>query len=385
MKTENVNLDAINLDPHNLRKHGEKNLAAIRASLDRFGQHRAAVVQRSTGIVLIGNGMVQAAKDLGWKQVSVHYVDDDNATAAMRAYADNRTGELAEWMDGYEDVVGAFDDDFLADMDFDINAGEVVDVVEDEVPEAPVDPVTQPGDVIRLGRHVLVCGDSLEADSLALLPLPADACFTDPPYNVSMGTIKHEKFKSRAIENDSMPAADWAVFTRRFVDAIKANTKGCVYVCQGTGPDARQTFTLLDEALHWSATITWVKDQFVLGRGKYHRRSEHIWFGWVGDGKGFTAARDRDDVWEIPRPKASPEHPTMKPIGLVAQAIQDSTRPGQTVFDPFLGSGTTLLAAEQTGRVCLGIELDPAYCDVIVQRWEALTGETAERPERADA
>ena len=127
--------------------------------------------------------------------------------------------------------------------------------------------------------------------------------------------------------------------------------------------------------LHWSATVIWVKDSFVLGRSKYHRRYEPIWYGWKDGGKSsFCKRRDLDDVWEIPRPKRSVEHPTMKPVELVARAIANSSSPKGIVADLFAGAGSTLMAAEQLGRACYSLELEPGYCDVICQRWSALTG-----------
>ena len=126
--------------------------------------------------------------------------------------------------------------------------------------------------------------------------------------------------------------------------------------------------------------MIWVKDASVLGRSNYHRRYEPIWFGWHASGKSsFGPERDLDDVWEVPRPRRSEAHPTMKPVELVARAINNSSRPGDVVLDPFGGSGSTLIAAEQTGRRACLLELEPRYCDVILRRWEAFTGKTAER------
>ena len=137
--------------------------------------------------------------------------------------------------------------------------------------------------------------------------------------------------------------------------------------------------TALDAAMHCGSTIIWKKDRLVLGRSKYHSIYEPIWFGWSTSGRQFSEDRTLTDVWEIDRPSKSPEHPTMKPVELVARAITHATGPGGTVYDPFLGSGTTLIAAEQLDRTCYGTELDPGYCDVIVERWQNLTGGKAER------
>ena len=155
---------------------------------------------------------------------------------------------------------------------------------------------------------------------------------------------------------------------------------GDVYCVLGASEWPRLDATLRSHGLHWSATVIWVKDTFVLGRSKYHRRYEPIWYGWKDGGpSSFCERRDLDDVWEIPRPRKSEEHPTMKPVALVARAISNSSARSDVVLDPFLGSGTTLIAAEQVGRVCHGLEIDPGYCEVIVERFEALTGKRAVR------
>jgi DNA modification methylase len=131
---------------------------------------------------------------------------------------------------------------------------------------------------------------------------------------------------------------------------------------------------------HWSATIVWVKDLFVLGRSKYHRRYEPIWYGWHGKGSSsYRGDRDQDDVWNFDRPKRSEEHPTMKPVGLAAKAIGNSSMAGQIVLDGFAGAGSTLIACEQLNRKARCIEIDPVFCDVIVRRWESFTGRKAER------
>jgi len=138
---------------------------------------------------------------------------------------------------------------------------------------------------------------------------------------------------------------------------------------------------LLEEAgAHWSDTIIWRKDRFVLGRADYQRQYEPIWYGWPGKRRRqWHGGRDQGDVWDIPRPSDSELHPTMKPLALVERAIENSSSPGDSVLDPFLGSGTTLIACERTGRTCYGMELEPAYVDVVVARWQAFTGLQAER------
>jgi DNA modification methylase len=156
-----------------------------------------------------------------------------------------------------------------------------------------------------------------------------------------------------------------------FVSTFAENVDGDVYCVLGASEWPRLDLHMRERGFHWSATIIWVKDIFVLGRSKYHRRYEPIWYGWHSTCKSsFNGARDLDDVWEMKRPKRSEEHPTMKPIELVEMAITNSSVIDDTIFDPFLGSGTTMVAAENLGRICYGMEISPDYCAVVLQRMQ---------------
>jgi DNA modification methylase len=131
-----------------------------------------------------------------------------------------------------------------------------------------------------------------------------------------------------------------------------------------------------EQGFHWSSTIIWAKDQFVLGRSKYHRRYEPIWYGWHGSGKSsFVGGRDQDDVWEVVRPKRSEEHPTMKPVELIEKAVKNSSQVGDVVFEPFAGSGSTIIACEHLGRHCRAVEISPEYCAVTINRWAEMTSQ----------
>jgi site-specific DNA-methyltransferase (adenine-specific) len=193
--------------------------------------------------------------------------------------------------------------------------------------------------------------------------------FTDPPYNVNIGTIKHPKFRMRPIEGDDQSPEDWKVFCDRFVEVVGQFVDGCVYVCHAPNQDGRVMASALDAAFHCSTTIIWLKGTFVLGRGKYQNQYEAIWFGWVTSGKRFsTRNRTLTNVWQIDRPGASDEHPTMKPIQLMTDAIYHASQPGDVVLDPFLGSGSTMIAADRLERVCFGVEIEPKYCAVTLER-----------------
>lgn len=384
-----IDIDELHPDPANARKHNVKNIDAIKASLHAYGQRKPVVVQRQGMIVRAGNGTLEAAKALGWTHLAAVVIDEDNATASQFAIADNRTGELAEWdtetlatlLDGMDDETRellAFDEKDMRQL---MSGLEPADIVEDEAPPVPDEPVTKLGDLWILGEHRLLCGDSTKEEDASTLMggMVAQVTVTDPPYNIDYGNIKHPKFKQRSIENDNMSGADFAKFCDAFVSQIARVCVGCVYVFGPPGPDGRIMFSSLDRAMHCSTTIVWNKDQFTLGRGKYQNKYEPCWFGWVESGSRFTGDRSLTNVWDFPRPRSSEEHPTMKPVAVMAHAIEHASLPSDVVFDPFLGSGTTLIAAEQLGRKCYGMEISPAYCDVIVKRWENLTGKQATR------
>jgi len=375
---------ALVLDPRNARTHGRRNLGAIQASLSQFGQRRPLVVTADMRVIA-GNGTLEAARALGWVDIAVTVVPEDWTADQARAYAlaDNRTAELASWD---EDVLF----ETLSELDlagWDVGAfgfeppDRLDGIVEDEPPEPPEDPITRPGDLWALGEHRLLCGDSTDASQVSRLVAKTTArmMFTDPPWNVAIGSDSNPRHRQRqGLANDDLPPEQFQAFLDAFLTAARPHVAGDVYVVLGASEWPRLDATLRGHGYHWSATIVWVKDQFVLGRSKYHRRYEPIWYGWHDQTtSSFGTRRDLDDVWEIPRPRRSEEHPTMKPVEVPARAISYSSHSGDVIFDPFLGSGTTLIASEQLGRACYGMELDPGYCDVVVKRWENLTGEKA--------
>jgi len=383
MKLETVTIDSLTLDPQNARKHSKRNLDAIVASLDKFGQRKPIVVHNGT--VIAGNGTLEAAKLLGWTEIAVSLCpsDWDADTAKAYALADNRSSELAEWD---EKILSTQ----LLDLDgmgWNIEAlgfemPQVVEtepIDEDDIPEAP-ELRTKLGDVWQLGKHRLVCGDSTEVTVLDKLlgQEKVDLVWTDPPYGISyVGKTKD----AMTIENDSLDADSLTDFLRRAFNAIVTTTKsGAVwYVAAPAGKWFQCFSTPLTELEVWQHTIVWVKDSLVMGRADYHYKHEAIFYGWTpGAAHQTPPDRKQDTVWEIKRPKANKEHPTMKPVELIERAIQNSSLAGQIVLDTFGGSGSTLIACEQTKRVARLVELDPKYCDVIVTRWENLTGQKAE-------
>jgi DNA modification methylase len=199
----------------------------------------------------------------------------------------------------------------------------------------------------------------------------AQMCFTDPPWNVAIGLDSNPRHRQReGLQNDNLDSASFMNFLSGFIRNTRAYVEGDLYCVLGAAEWPTLDASLRAEGYHWSATIIWAKDAFVLGRSKYHRRYEPIWYGWHEKGKSsFGTDRTEDDVWEVPRPRRSDDHPTMKPVQLVERALKNSSAPGQLIYEPFGGSGTTLLAAERLGRACNAMEIEPRFADVIRRRW----------------
>jgi len=269
---------------------------------------------------------------------------------------------------------------------------------------ADVEPITKPGDVIVLGDHRLMCGDSTKREDVEKLMNGAKAVMihTDPPYNVNYGSTKNiasssqqrntwygdaAKDRPDQIVNDKLSPEQWESFCKAIYAIYKEFCVGDIYQWGASSPEGmRSRLWLVEAGCHWSATLVWAKDSIVLSPANYHRQYEPCFYGWFdkssfnnkmnggADRKGLT------ELWTFPKPHNSKLHPTMKPVELCGYAIQNSSKPGDIVLDLFGGSGSTLIACEQLNRRCYMMELEPHYCDVIVQRWEALTNKRAVRP-----
>jgi site-specific DNA-methyltransferase (adenine-specific) len=361
---------------------------AVKASLERFGQRKPIVVRKSDRVVIAGNHTLQAAQALGWSEIAVVWVDDDDAMSKAFALADNRTAELGDYdeeaLAALIGEVGALDPELLEATGWDSKSvsdlldgmqGDLpvdVDEVPDEVPA-----ISKLGDIWLLGEHRVMCGNSTEKEQLAVLMQgkEADLIWTDPPYGVSyVGGTKD----ALTIMNDNMDIDALQTFLTEAFTAGYAMTKkgGCWYVAS---PSISKFFNAVSSPLKelevWRHTLVWVKNSLVLGQSDYHYRHEFILYGWK-DGATHQTPPDRkqDSVWEIDRPKRNAEHPTMKPIELITRAIKNSSNQNEIVLDLFGGSGSTLIAANETNRIAYLMELDPHYVDVICARYQKHTG-----------
>jgi DNA modification methylase len=292
--------------------------------------------------------------------------------------------EIASLQDDAFDVsLTGFDADALAEL----MAGDEPDAEgetdDDAVPEVSETPISRPGDIWVMGQHRLLCGDSTVAESYERLMLgaAADMVFTDPPYNVNYANSAKDKMrgKDRAILNDNLGDGFYDFLLEALTPTV-AHCRGGIYVAMSSSELDVLQAAFRAAGGKWSTFIIWAKNTFTLGRADYQRQYEPILYGWPeGATRHWCGDRDQGDVWNIKKPQKNDLHPTMKPVELVERAIRNSSRPGNVVLDPFGGSGTTLIAAEKSGRVARLIELDPKYVDVIVRRWEEFTGKQATR------
>ena len=385
-----VPIDSVELHPRNPR---QGDVAAIAASLARFGLQKPVVVQRSTGYVVAGNHVLRAALSLGWTEIAANVEDLDDAEAIAFMLADNRTADLG----GYDDTMLAAilaeqqEVDNLAATGYDADdvaallaeAGNIEERDLDAAPDLPAEAevYVERGQTWAVGRHGLMCGDATDADDVARLvgDDPVDLVWTDPPYGLG---YRGKTKRGLTIVNDDLGPDGTRALVAAALRLAPLRPGGAFYVAAPAGPELHLAFLLALGAAGLTAhqTLCWVKDRFCLGHADYHARHENLLYGWK-DGRAHHFVKDRtqDTVWEIDRPARSAEHPTMKPVELVARAIRNSSTPGQLVYDPFAGSGTTLIAAEQTGRRCRAMELDPRYAQVIIERWAALVGTPAEQ------
>ncbi|MPZ24516.1 MAG: hypothetical protein GEU28_13515 [Dehalococcoidia bacterium] len=398
-----ADLACLTPDPRNARTHSDRNLALIERSLREVGAARSIVVDEA-GTILAGNATVEAAEQVGITRVRVVEADGTELVAVRRAnltpeqkrrlaLLDNRAAELADWdaavlasLAEDTDLSGLWAPDELADLLAAAPGQPELLGDPNDVPPVPDEPVTRPGDLWRLGPHRLLCGDATKAEDVhRLMAGERAAClWTDPPYGVAyVGKTKD----ALTLANDEAGGLE-GLLRAAFANATEALVPGAAfYVAHPAGPLALTFMQVLSE-LGWRLRqwLVWVKDAFVLGHADYHYRHEPILFDYLpGDGRrgrgatGWYGDDAQDSVFEVPRPKASPDHPTSKPVSLVATMLANSTRAGDLVLDPFGGSGSTLIACAQLGRACRMVELDPRYCDVVVRRWETLTGQQAAR------
>ncbi len=374
--------------PKNAKKHPKDQIVKIANSIKEFGFNQPLVVDKNN-VLIVGHGRLQAAKELGLDSVPCLQVTNltEEQTRLYRL-ADNKLNE-SEW--DMELVIEEIKD--LHSLEIDITpSGFEIDILppekelnEDIVFEPPAQPKTKFGDVYLMGDHVLICGDSTSIDTVNKLMGDnlADLVFTDPPYNIDYDFSKNgmvetgqRKAKHGKIKNDNMSDEEFNVFITNVLSNLFIFLKdgGSFYVSAGRESTITFNRILLEQNLKISQWLIWVKEHFNISRLDYHPSHEVITYGWKPKAAhNWFSDRKQKDVLNFSRDENA-IHPTQKPVALIEYLINNSSKQNDVVLDFFGGSGATLIAAEKTNRKARIIELDPAYCDAIVARWEHLTG-----------
>ena len=386
-----TSINNLKSDHKNARKRTDRSAALIAESLKRYGAARSIVIDED-GRILAGNGTVEGAKKAGINKVRIIEAEGDELIAVRRtglsedekvglAIADNRSSDLSEWdnemlrqLSEEHDLTPWFEDDELLAEVLEPEQGKTDP---DDVPEPPKEPITKPGDLWILGNHRLLCGDS--TDTVALERLmenkPADLWLTDPPYNVN-----YEGGTGLKIQNDNMKDAKFRQFLKDVYIAANCFLRpgAAFYIWHADSEGYNFRGAAFDTGWKVRQCLIWLKSTLVMGRQDYQWKHEPCLYGWT-DGAAHYWGSDRKQttILEFDKPRRNGEHPTMKPVELFQYQMANSTKQGDVVLDSFGGSGTTIIAAERIHRKARLMELDPAYCDVIVKRWEDFTGNTA--------
>jgi DNA modification methylase len=397
LKIEQVKLDALIPYARNSRTHSDAQVAQIAASIKEFGFTNPVLIDE-TGSIIAGHGRVMAARKLAITDVpSIRLTHLTDAQKKAYVIADNKLALNAGW----DDEMLAVELSDLKDMGFDLDlTGFSTDEIEallapvgtegltdeDAVPEVPEAPVTVLGDVWLLGKHRVMCGDSTSIDAVDKLMNGQKAALmqTDPPYGIAY--VKNAKSKGQGkqhvdIENDDLDGEKLQEFLEEVIrSALPSLNDDAAYylwhpmLTQGTF-FAAAAAAAADILIH--RQIIWCKPSLVFGRGDYHWQHELCFYGWRrGNKPPFYGPRNQTTLWKIGR-ETNKSHPTAKPVELWNAPIENHTKPGMVLYEPFSGSGSQIIAAEKLGRKCYAMELSPQYVDLTVQRWQEFTGQTA--------
>ena len=387
-KFEYVEIEKIKPHEKNARTHSEEQIQKIAESIREFGFLNPILIDENY-MIIAGHGRLLGAKKLGLLGVPCIFVEDLNE-AQKSAYiiADNRLAEDAGWDMSVlsEELRGLMDIDFDIELtgftldDIELDFGEA-EVKESEIPELKPEPKSKVGEIYQLGKHRLMCGDSTCAEDVEKLMsgVRADLLLTDPPYNVDYTGKNSNLLK---IENDNMSDEKFEEFLKTsFYNADCAMRPGAAfYIWHSDSKGYSFRAACLDVDWQVRQCLIWNKNSMVLGRQDYNWKHEPCLYGWKKGASHFWASdRKQTTVMDFEKPQKSEKHPTMKPVSLFDYQIKNNTKKGDVVLDIFGGSGTTLIACEQNGRPAYLMELSPSYVDVIIERWEDLTGQKAKK------
>lgn len=364
----------------------------VARSIKDFGFKIPIIVDKNN-VIVAGHTRYKAAKELNLTEVPCIVADDltDEQIKAFRL-VDNKSAELAEW--NLELLNIELENIHDIDMNlYNFELSELLDnVIEDDYEiELPEEPKTKHGDIYKLGNHYLMCGDSTKESDVAKLMNnnKADLFLTDPPYNVALGNHdtpetarqRHRRTDGLIIMNDKMSDNDFLDFLTKCFSIAKDNMKdgASFYIWHADNESLTFRQALKNSGLELRQTLIWNKNAITLGRQDYQWKHEPCLYGWKdGASHSWFSDRSQPTVLDFKKPSKSENHPTMKPIKLFAYQIKNSSKANDIILDTFGGSGTSIIACEQLNRICFTMELDPRYCDVIVDRWETFTNQKAE-------
>jgi site-specific DNA-methyltransferase (adenine-specific) len=388
LQVEYVPIDVIKPYENNAKLHPQEQIEQIKKSIEEFGFDDPIAIwkdpETNEDVIVEGHGRLIAAQELGFEAVPIIRLDhltDEQRRAYMLVH-----NKLTMNTDFDLDILDLELEDLeLSDIDMSMFGFELIapeelpEVTEDEVPEPPAEPKTKMGDIYEMGGHRLICGDSTDIGTIERLMdgAKADLLLTDPPYNVDYEGKTKDALK---IQNDKMQDDQFRQFLRdAFATADTVMRDGaCFYIWHADSEGYNFRGACHDIGWDVRECLIWNKNSMVLGRQDYQWKHEPCLYGWKsGAGHTWTSDRKQTTVIDMNRPSRSEMHPTMKPIGLFAYLIGNNTKKGDIVLDTFGGSGTTIMACEQLGRRGYVCELDPKYCDVIIERWESFTGKKA--------
>ena len=373
-------------NPRKELKPGDSEYEKLKRSLEQFGYVEPVIWNKTTGRVVGGHQRLRVMKDMGLTEVECVVVElPEDKEKALNIALNKISGEWDK------DKLALLISD-LQGTDFDVSltgfeSAEIDDLFKDTLKDGVKDDnfnveeelqkptFSKAGDLWMLGRHRLVCGDSTKPETFELLMngIKANLTITDPPYNVnyegSAGKIKNDNMENNAFYEFLLSAF-------RNTEAVMADDASIyVFHADTEGLNFRKAFS--DAGFYLSGTCIWKKQSLVLGRSPYQWQHEPVLFGWKKKGKHqWYTGRKESTIWEFDKPKKNGDHPTMKPIPLLAYPIMNSSMSNTVVLDPFGGSGSTLIACEQTDRICCTVELDEKFCDVIVKRYIEQVGST---------
>lgn len=379
-------------NPRKQLKSGDEEYEKIKNSITEFGFVEPIIVNADKTIIG-GHQRFSVLKDLGYTEVECVVVNvDKTKEKALNVALNKISGEwnfelLSKLLDelqqeNYDIEFTGFDlseaeklwDEYLQQEEGDNSKDDEYEI------ELPENPVSKKGDIWLLGKHRLLCGDSTSLEDVKQLVGDAEIKLicTDPPYNVDYGATQHPSWRKRSIMNDAMSTDDFHDFLfKAFSNVAAVGVKGAMlYSFMSAQEWGNMMDVLSDCGFHWSSTIIWNKDRLVLSRKDFHTKYEPIFYGWLDNAPRIHQLEDRtqSDVWDFQRPSKSDLHPTMKPVELIQKMVTNSSYRGECVLDLFGGSGTTLIACENTNRKTHLMELDPKYVDVIVNRYKDKVG-----------